>query len=175
MRYLMGKFLSMRFLSLVLLVLCLTGLSGCGLIDFGVGGGTSSKFQDLSKTELKCVAISASKNQLIIRTPSEYAALFQAPQTTPDIAECKALSHQSPVDLALYTILGALLTGTGCQAQLDQLVDRNDKTHIITYQVTFYTVGKCQKQIQYSSWIAVDRIPEDYQVIFDLKSQHIDT
>ncbi|MBI1742236.1 hypothetical protein HYR54_04120 [Candidatus Acetothermia bacterium] len=165
----------MRFLSLALLGLCLVGLSGCGLIDFGSGGGTPSKYQDLSKTELKCVAISASKNQLIVRTASEYAALFQAPQTTPDMAECKALSHQPPVDLALYTILGALLTGTGCQAQLDQMVDRNDKTHSITYQVTFYTLGKCKKQIQYSSWIAVDRIPEDYQIIFDVRSQHVDT
>ncbi len=155
------------------LLLAIGTLGGCGLIQFGPSPPKQT-YEDLSRTELRCLVLPESKREYIIRNEAQYSALFEAPQQIFSHPECKDLTKEPPVDLATHTILGVLVRGGGCRSQVDRFVHRDEKEHRLTFQVVLYTFGECKRVILHPVWVAVERIPEEYRILFLTEEKHFE-
>jgi hypothetical protein len=153
-------------------VLCLSmlGFSGCQLPFplWPVQTSGPTHFVDLTTSELQCLIFPEDQNEHVIRSAEQYAALFQVPQQLLDTPECQTLTGQPPVNLREYSIVGVLAQGGGCGARFERIIRRDDANRQLLYHVVMQSFGLCDMLISNRNWLAVPRIPEAYELQFQV-------
>ncbi len=71
-------------------------------------------------------------------------------------------------DFGSYSIL-CYPTTTSCNSSFERSVDINDVNGTVTYKILITECGKCEYKVSTENIVAVQAIPANYQVFFDVK------
>lgn len=77
-------------------------------------------------------------------------------------------NNYEPIDFNSYTLLG-IYTYEGCQAIFIRDVRKNDSLKECTYRVQVQHCGTCEVLVESMNWVLVERIPNDYEVMFKIE------
>ncbi|NCO11217.1 hypothetical protein CO038_01815 [Candidatus Pacearchaeota archaeon CG_4_9_14_0_2_um_filter_39_13] len=68
------------------------------------------------------------------------------------------------------TLLGKKIEASGCSYEMEKRIIRNDIVKKAAFEIDLHTEGECDEVLlSYYEILSVDKIPVDYEVIFELK------
>lgn len=73
-------------------------------------------------------------------------------------------------DYGSYSIL-CYPTTTSCNSSFERTVNINDVNGTVTYKITITECGTCENKVYTENIVAVQAIPDTYQVFFDVKTK----
>lgn len=99
------------------------------------------------------------EKQYVIQSDS--ANIFQLQVSFDDIETVEE------IDFSNYTLLGLTASGT-CNAIFKRDVSRNNATKKVIYSIEVMECGTCKKLKLSYNWVLVPKIPNDYEVLFEV-------
>jgi hypothetical protein len=126
------------------------------------------QYEDL---ELRCLG-TGGKREFVIRTAKEYEELIQnSPDLHPEPARYCADYKFPEINWQRFTLLGVSSAVSGCKTETQKAVFRDDFRKQILYKVRVSGIGACEKANPGNHVILVDKVPSDYEVIFELQEE----
>lgn len=76
-------------------------------------------------------------------------------------------STYNPIDFSKYTLLGKYARGN-CRVTFERNVSRNDSQKKVYYDIEVHQCGNCEINCESMNWVLIPKIPNDYEVIFEV-------
>ena len=95
-----------------------------------------------------------------IRNDTEYQDL---------LASCSDTNPPS-IDFDQFSLLGYTTGASGCSRYYEREVKKNTSKEKYTFSIRIIECGGCEPYELRTHWVKVPRIPETYQVVFEVKN-----
>ena len=83
--------------------------------------------------------------------------------------QCEWITPAPKIDFSQYSLLGQMAHGGGCTIDFERSVYVDEINDIVTYTVDVKEKGLCEMAGFSLNWVTVPKIPEGYDVKFEVK------
>ncbi|MCF8303005.1 MAG: hypothetical protein K9I94_07000 [Bacteroidales bacterium] len=156
----------MRFLSVIFVLL--VALTGCqkddesSLADSIGGERIHADYLDFGK----CFYASSNYDSVVIQNESAYKALEDSLRAN-NSKDCSDASLPN-VNFNDYTLIGKWTGASGCSAEYEREVIKDNTKNIYLYKITVKSYGLCQMLISNMNWALIPKVPPGWKVEFEV-------
>ena len=165
------KILSMLLACLLVITACSTGITTDAWESLDYNDYSFSIYSDLDNYCGLYFNADGSiiEDEYFINSDEEFQALLDLMEEY----DCEWYDGVTEIDFDNYSLLSNWAGGTGCETNFIKDVQINDGEKLVIYSVTVEQLGGCEPYASTSNWILVEKIPDDYTVLFTVNTQEV--